>query len=132
MKEENFKNNQANLLLILKWAAWGFGRRTRYSWTISSCPNKYPILLRTNPTNPLPDMPILGSFNLTVNRYMMSKIWTNGDTVNLIELNTWWEKKKLLVTSNFSFSHNVFKSCLFLMHQNQYRWSKGLCKTLFL
>ena len=28
--------------------------------------------------------------------------------------------------SNFSFSHNVFKSFLLLMHQNEYLWSKGL------
>ena len=44
-----------------------------------------------------------------------------------------WEKEKLLVTSNFSFSHNVFKSCHLLMCQNEYLWSKGLtsgCKGL--
>ena len=35
-------------------------------------------------------------------------------------------KEKLLVTSNFSFSHNVFKSCLLLMRQNEYLWNKGL------
>ena len=28
--------------------------------------------------------------------------------------------------SNFSFSHNVFKSCLLLMRQNEYLWSRGL------
>ena len=33
----------------------------------------------------------------------------------LIEQKTLWEKKKLLVTSNFFFSHNVFKRCLLLM-----------------
>ena len=32
----------------------------------------------------------------------------------------------MLVTSNFSFSHKVFKSCLLLMRQNEYLWSKGL------
>ena len=26
----------------------------------------------------------------------------------------------------FSFSHNVFKSCLLLMRYNEYLWSKGL------
>ena len=29
----------------------------------------------------------------------------------LIEKKTLWKKEKLLVMSNFSFSHNVFKSC---------------------
>ena len=31
-----------------------------------------------------------------------------------------------LFMSNFSFSHNVFESCLLLMLQNEYLWSKGL------
>ena len=31
--------------------------------------------------NPLPDMPILGPSNLGSNKDMMSKIWTNGDTI---------------------------------------------------
>ena len=44
----------------------------------------------------------------------------------LIDLKALWEKEKLLITSNFSFSHNVFKSCLFLWCQNKYLWSKGL------
>ena len=43
----------------------------------------------------------------------------------LIVLKTLWEKEKLLVTSNFSYSHNVFKSCLLFEHQNEYLWSKG-------
>ena len=45
---------------------------------------------------------------------------------SLIELKKLWGKKKLLVTSNFSFFHNVFKSCLLLMSKNEYLWSKGL------
>ena len=36
------------------------------------------------------------------------------------------EKEKLLVSSNFFFSHNVFKRCLLLMCQNGNIWSKGL------
>ena len=31
--------------------------------------------------NPLPDMPILGFSNSAANKDMMSKIWTNGDTI---------------------------------------------------
>ena len=50
----------------------------------------------------------------------------------LIELKTLREKEKLLVTSNFSFSNNVFKSCLLLMRQNEYLWSKGLIRKLCL
>ena len=76
--------------------------------------------------SPLPDMPILGSSNSTANKDMMSKIWINGGYSYLIKLKTLWEKKKLLVTSNFSFSHKVFKSCLLLMRQNEYIWSEGL------
>ena len=39
---------------------------------------------------------------------------------------TLWEKEKLLVTSNLFLFPQVFKSCLFIMHQNEYLWSKGL------
>ena len=49
----------------------------------------------------------------------------------MIVQKTLWEKEKLLVTSNFSFSHNVFKSCLVLMCQNENLWSKGLTSILF-
>ena len=31
--------------------------------------------------NPLPHMPVLGSSNSAANKDMMSKIWTNGDTI---------------------------------------------------
>ena len=31
--------------------------------------------------NPLPHMPILGSSNSAANKDVMSKIWTNGDTI---------------------------------------------------
>ena len=45
----------------------------------------------------------------------------------LNEKKTLWKKEKLLVTSNFSFSCNVFsKNCLLLMRQNEYLWSKEL------
>ena len=47
-------------------------------------------------------------------------------SIYLNELKKFGEKEKLLVMSNFSFSHNVFKSCLLLMRQNEYLWSKGL------
>ena len=42
----------------------------------------------------------------------------------LTEKKTLWDEAKLLVTSNFYFSNNVFKGCL--MRQNEYLWSKGL------
>ena len=45
----------------------------------------------------------------------------------LTEEKTLWVNEKLLITSNF-FSHNVFKSCLLLMHQTEYLWSKGLTR----
>ena len=36
------------------------------------------------------------------------------------------EKEKLLVTSNFSFSHNVFHSYMFLVRQNAVLCGNGL------
>ena len=37
-----------------------------------------------------------------------------------------WEKKKLLVTSNFFFSHSVFKRLVLQTHKNQGLFGKGL------
>ena len=59
--------------------------------------------------NSVPYMPILGFSNSATNKDIMSNIWTNY----LIEKNTLWEKEKLHIMSNFSFSYNVFKSSLF-------------------
>ena len=36
------------------------------------------------------------------------------------------EKEKLLVTSNFSFSHNVFHSFISLVRQNAALWGNSL------
>ena len=38
----------------------------------------------------------------------------------MIKLKTLWEKEKLLVTSNFSFSHNDFKSCCWCVKMSIY------------
>ena len=37
-----------------------------------------------------------------------------------------WEKEKLLITSNFSFSHSVFKSLVLQTRKNQGLFGKGL------
>ena len=39
---------------------------------------------------------------------------------------TLWEKEKLLVTSNFSFSHSVFKKHVLETRKNQGLFGKGL------
>ena len=39
---------------------------------------------------------------------------------------TLWEKEKLLVTSNFSFSHSVFKRLVQQTRKNQGLFGKGL------
>ena len=43
-----------------------------------------------------------------------------------IGLKTQWEKEKLLVTSNFSFSHSVFKRHIPQTRKNQGLFGKGL------
>ena len=58
---------------------------------------------------PLPHMPILVSSNPAANKDMMSKILINGHTIFRLSKKTLWEKKKLLVMSNFFFSHNDFQ-----------------------
>ena len=46
------------------------------------CVEKQPVALKEYcAVNLLPDVPTLGSSNSTVNKYMTSKIWTNGDTI---------------------------------------------------
>ena len=42
------------------------------------------------------------------------------------EYKTLWEKEKLLVTSNFSFSHSVFKRLVLQIPKNQDLYGKGL------
>ena len=44
-------------------------------------------------------------------------------------LKTLWEKEKLLVTSNFSFSHSVFKRLVLQTRKNQGLFGKGLIKS---
>ena len=62
-------------------------------------------------------MPVLGSSNSAADKDIMSKIWTTGDT--LISLS----RKHCGKRRN---SHNVSKSRLSLMCQNEYLWSKSL------
>ena len=65
--------------------------------------------------NPLPHMPILGSSNSAANEKNDVKNVDKWGCSFLIEEKTFWEKKKLLATSSFFISHNVFKSCQLLM-----------------
>ena len=57
----------------------------------------------------LPDIPMLRASSSAVNKDMMSKVRTNGDTIIWLSRKK-WEKEKLLVTRNVSFSHYCFKS----------------------
>ena len=41
-------------------------------------------------------------------------------------LKTPWEKEKLLIMSNFSFCHSVFKRRVVLTHKNQGLFGKGI------
>ena len=76
--------------------------------------------------NPLPGMPISGTSSSTGNKDMIAKLLINGETVTWLSWKHCGKRRKCSVTSNFSFSHNVFKGCLLLMRQNEYLWSKGL------
>ena len=75
----------------------------------------------------LPRRPILGSSNSAANKYMymMSKIWTNGNTIIRLTRKHCGKKEQWLVTSNFFFSQNVFKNCLLLMRQKSIYGVKG-------
>ena len=43
--------------------------------------------------NPLPHMPIMGSSNPTANKDMISKLWTNEDTIILFSKKHWGQEK---------------------------------------
>ena len=75
--------------------------------------------------NPLSHMVILGSINSAANRDMMSKIWINGDTIICLG-RTHCGKGRNCASRAISFSHNVFQSCLLLIRQSEYLWSKRL------
>ena len=76
-------------------------------------------------------MLILGSSSSAANKGCGVKRMDKWGFNSLIEKETMWEKDKLLVTSNFSFSHHVFKSCLLLMCQNDYLLRKVRVKVYF-
>ena len=119
------KNNFLQLTLIsVKSASWTLTQYAHWMCWPMNFP-KLTIILGNH--DPLPHMPILGSSNSAAKkkRYDVKNIDKWGCTF-LIEYKTLWEKEKLLVTSNFFFSHNVFKSCMLLMCLNEYLWSKGL------
>ena len=72
----------------------------------------------------------LNSFtNLRLSKFrntdMMSKIWTDEDTIIRLSRKHCWKGRNCSLWA-ISPSHNVFKSCLLLMRQNDYLWSKGL------
>ena len=62
--------------------------------------------------------------HLDSNKVNLSK-WTHTLTY-WIDLETLWQKEKLLVLSNFFFCHKVFKSRLLQKHQKVSTWGKGL------
>ena len=53
--------------------------------------------------NPLPHMLILGSFNSAANTDMMSKIWTNEDTIFLLSRKHCEKRRNCLLRTNPSF-----------------------------
>ena len=71
-------------------------------------------------------MPILGSSSSAANKDRMSKIWKKWGSITQLSRKQCGKRKKLLIMSNLSFPHNVFKSSRVLMRQNEYLWSKGL------
>ena len=83
------------------------------------------ILSSCNWFNPFPNhdfktVPKSKSLQTTILNLMeMAEISQNG-------LKTLWEKEKLLVTSNFSFSHSVFKRLVLQTRKNQGLFGKGL------
>ena len=69
-------------------------------------------------------LPNWKSLQMTIlNLIKMAEIYPNGKK-------TLWEKEKLLATSNFSFSHSVFKRLVLQTRKNQGLFGKGLIATI--
>ena len=72
-------------------------------------------------------MPILASFNSAANKGMMSKKYGQmGIQLSYLSRKHCWKRMNCSIRTFSPLSHNIFKSCLLLMRQNEYLWSKGL------
>ena len=76
-----------------------FSSRPRYSKLIETAKSEFYLLNR---------LPFLTKKTLPLTLYSIDTYFNTSTTDNFLK--TLWEKKKLLVTSNFFFSHNVFYS----------------------
>ena len=61
-----------------------------------------------NGINPLPHMPILGSSNSAASKDMMSKIWTNGDSVFSLSIKHCGKRRNCSLRAISPFFHNFF------------------------
>ena len=78
-------------------------------------------------------MPILGSSNSAANKtYDVKKYGQMGYNYQSDYVENIVGKEEIACYVKFPFFYNVFKSCLSLMHQNEYSWSKGLTKASFI
>ena len=73
-------------------------------------------------------MPILWCSNSAANKDMMSKIWTNGDTIIRSRRKHCGKRGNCSLRAISPFPTMFSKSCLVLMYQVDYLWGKGLNK----
>ena len=71
-------------------------------------------------------MPILGSSDSTASKDLMSKTWTNGDTIIWLSWKHCGKRRNCLLQAISPFPTKFSKNCLLLIHQNEYLWRKGL------
>ena len=84
------------------------------------------MLIHPFPNDKFQTLPNLKSLQTAISNLMkMAESFSS-------KLKTLWEKEKLLVTSNFSFSHSVFKRLALQIRKNQGLFGKGLIKVLLL
>ena len=87
---------------------------------VKSKKKKPPFSVNPFPNDKFWTLPNSKSLQMTISNLMkMAETSPNG-------LKTLWEKEKLLVTSNFSFSHSVFKRFVLQTRKNQGLFGKGL------
>ena len=85
------------------------------------------LLLSASRVSPIPKQQILDSSKLKEFAEDNSELMKTAER-SLKGWKTLWEKEKLLLTSNFSFSHGVFKRLVLQIHKNKGLFGKGLKK----
>ena len=122
------KHNVLVAITVTNWITWPF--TTAPWWMLQNVKDKMKIIMVLSSTISaiLTFYLIWQCWALPIQQQI--KIWCQKYGPMGIQLPDWVEnivgKGEITHNEQFLLFHNVFKSCLLLMHQNEYLWNKGL------